>query len=89
MVVTRVRCGTGQVPRGGVWCVLLSTALLSAASAPAVPLIIDTDAGFDVDDVGAVCVGNALADLGEADIIGEARIAVSRQSTVRVLRPRA
>lgn len=34
-----------------------------------VRLIIDTDMGFDVDDVGAVCVANALADRGEADIV--------------------
>ena len=32
-------------------------------------LIIDTDAGFDVDDIGAITVANALADLGEVDII--------------------
>ena len=34
-----------------------------------VPLIIDTDMAFDVDDVGAVCAANALMDRGEADII--------------------
>ena len=28
-----------------------------------------TDAGFDVDDVGAVCLANALADNGEAEIV--------------------
>ena len=32
-------------------------------------LIIDTDAGFDVDDVGAVCLANALADNGETEIV--------------------
>ena len=32
-------------------------------------LLIDTDAGFDVDDVGALCVANALMDRGEVDII--------------------
>ena len=37
-------------------------------SAP-VRLIIDTDAGFDVDDVGAVAVANALADNNECVII--------------------
>ena len=31
-----------------------------------VPLIIDTDMSFDVDDVGAVCVAHALADRGAA-----------------------
>ena len=40
---------------------------------PPVPLIIDTDIGgggcMDVDDVGAVCVAHALADLGEADLL--------------------
>eukprot|EP00729_Bicosta_minor_P007225 gene7225-31713_t len=42
--------------------------VFAVASVP-VPLIIDTDAGFDVDDVGAVCIGNALMDAGEANII--------------------
>jgi purine nucleosidase len=46
----------------------LSAAAWIAAAAP-VPLIIDTDAGFDVDDVGAVCLGNALQDNGETEII--------------------
>ena len=31
--------------------------------------IIDTDAGFDVDDIGAITVANALEDLGEVEII--------------------
>jgi hypothetical protein len=35
-------------------------------------LLIDTDAGFDVDDVGALCIANALADRGEIDIIAVA-----------------
>jgi hypothetical protein len=34
-----------------------------------VRLIVDTDAGFDVDDVGAIGVANALMDAGEAEII--------------------
>jgi hypothetical protein len=34
-----------------------------------VPLIIDTDMSFDVDDVGAVCVAHALADRGEAALL--------------------
>jgi hypothetical protein len=45
---------------------LLLTALLSIA-AP-VPLIIDTDSGFDVDDVGAVCLANALMDAGASQL---------------------
>ena len=40
-----------------------------AKSQSPVRLIIDTDAGFDVDDIGAITVANALADLGEVDII--------------------
>ncbi|KAL1525528.1 hypothetical protein AB1Y20_020384 [Prymnesium parvum] len=32
-------------------------------------LIIDTDMSIDVDDVGAMCVAHALADLGEAEIL--------------------
>lgn len=39
-----------------------------ARSAP-VPLIIDTDMGFDVDDVGAVCAAHALEQSGEARIL--------------------
>ena len=40
----------------------------TVAAAP-VKLIVDTDAGFDVDDVGAISVANALQDAGEAEII--------------------
>lgn len=40
-----------------------------AAGAPT-QLIIDTDLGFDVDDVGAIAVAHALADQGHADILG-------------------
>lgn len=32
-------------------------------------MIIDTDMGFDVDDVGAVCVAQALQDNGETEIL--------------------
>ena len=32
-------------------------------------MIIDTDMGFDVDDVGALCVAHALADNNETDIL--------------------
>lgn len=34
-----------------------------------VPIIFDTDYGFDVDDVGALAVLHALADNGEADLL--------------------
>ena len=34
--------------------------LLSVSSSAPVPLIIDTDLGFDVDDVGALSVANHL-----------------------------
>jgi len=37
-------------------------------SESAVPLIIDTDASFDVDDVVAICMAHALMDNGEVDI---------------------
>jgi hypothetical protein len=43
---------------------------VAAAAAAPVKLLIDTDAGFDVDDVGAVCLANALQDNGEAEIVG-------------------
>merc|ERR1712166_1652138 len=39
-------------------------------SASKVQLIIDTDLGFDVDDVGAITVAHALADEGLVDIVG-------------------
>ena len=32
------------------------------------PLIIDTDASFDVDDVVAICMAHALMDAGEVEI---------------------
>ena len=32
-------------------------------------LLIDTDMSIDVDDVGALCIAHALADLGEARIL--------------------
>jgi hypothetical protein len=48
---------------------LLLVTMSGARAAAPVPLIIDTDAGFDVDDVGAVCLGNALQDNGETVII--------------------
>lgn len=41
-----------------------------APPAPApVKLIIDTDMGFDVDDVAAVCAAHALHDMGEVDVV--------------------
>ena len=42
-----------------------------AAAATGAPqrLIIDTDMGFDGDDVGAVCLGNALADAGLVELV--------------------
>ena len=50
--------------------ITISTTLtsLTAQAGPslaAVPLIIDTDASFDVDDVVAVCMAHALMDNGE------------------------
>ena len=36
---------------------LVATVLIAAAASPPVRLIVDTDAGFDVDDVGALGVG--------------------------------
>jgi hypothetical protein len=50
---------------------LVATVLIAAAFAasPPIRLIVDTDAGFDVDDVGALAVANALADNGECIIV--------------------
>ncbi|KAK3286669.1 hypothetical protein CYMTET_5786 [Cymbomonas tetramitiformis] len=49
-------------------CLLLLCALLRAHGAD-VKLIIDTDLGNDVDDVGALAVAHALADDGKVDIL--------------------
>ena len=48
-----------------LWCLAWSPPLISAV----VNLIIDTDLSVDVDDVGALCISHALADLGEANIL--------------------
>ena len=48
---------------------LLILVILTFARSDPVKLIIDTDMGFDVDDVGSVCMANALHDLGEVDIL--------------------
>lgn len=48
---------------------LKALALSAAATSLPVPLIIDTDMSFDVDDVLAVCVAHALADRGEARLL--------------------
>ena len=48
---------------------IILLAVRSQHAAP-VPLIIDTDLGFDVDDVGAVAVGNHLHDIGAANLLG-------------------
>jgi len=40
-----------------------------APTSVAVPLIIDTDMSFDVDDVGAICIAHAMMDRGEADLL--------------------
>ena len=47
----------------------LFLSLLFTLSSSVVKLIIDTDMGFDVDDVGAVCAAHAMADKGEVEII--------------------
>ena len=50
--------------------ILAILAMLATKSANAqVPLIIDTDASFDVDDVVAICLAHALADRGETKIL--------------------
>merc|ERR1719361_94823 len=47
----------------------VSTLIFYVSAAP-IPLIIDTDLGFDVDDAGAVAVGNHLMDIGACDLLG-------------------
>lgn len=44
--------------------------LIVMGHALGVPLILDTDLATDVDDVGALAVAHALADNGEAEILG-------------------
>lgn len=51
--------------------VLLSVALQACAQpSPPVPIVLDTDMESDVDDVGALAMLHALADWGEAEILG-------------------
>ena len=50
-------------------CYLLGSSILLPSILAQVPLIIDTDASFDVDDVVAICLAHALADRGEANIL--------------------
>jgi hypothetical protein len=49
---------------------MLSLFPQSTLAAAPVQLIIDTDLGFDVDDVGAIAVAHALADQGHVDLLG-------------------
>lgn len=50
-------------------CYLLGCTILLPSIFAQVPLIIDTDASFDVDDVVAICLAHALADRGETKIL--------------------
>ena len=47
---------------------LLTLSFIQLGHPAGVPLIIDTDASFDVDDVVAICMAHALMDRGEVDI---------------------
>ena len=49
--------------------VLLLAPRPSLAAAPPVKVIFDTDMAGDVDDVGALAILHAMADLGEAEIL--------------------
>jgi hypothetical protein len=48
---------------------LMASTTVRAAERPPVPVILDTDMGSDVDDVGSVAVLHALANRGEAKIL--------------------
>ena len=50
-------------------CYLLGSTIIIPSILAQVPLIIDTDASFDVDDVVAICLAHALADRGETKIL--------------------
>src|ERR1041384_5305009 len=52
-----------------VLALLLSLCRPSFAADPPVKVIFDTDMAADVDDVGALAILHALADLGEAEIL--------------------
>mgnify|MGYP002631429248 CR=1 FL=1 len=53
-----------------MWCLAALATLCVVGGATPVKIIIDTDLSIDVDDVGALCAAHALADLGEAEILG-------------------
>jgi hypothetical protein len=57
---------------GALAAVLLAIGLAGGATAAAAPVkvVFDTDMAGDVDDVGALAALHALADLGEAEILG-------------------
>lgn len=48
----------------------MNTAAAAATDAAPVPIIFDTDMAEDVDDVGALALLHALADRGEAELLG-------------------
>ncbi len=54
----------------GFSAVLLLLSMPAAVAAKPVPVILDTDMESDVDDVGALAMLHALADRGEAEILG-------------------
>ena len=49
---------------------LFVSSLIFCVKAAPIPLIIDTDLGFDVDDAGAIAVGNHLMDIGACELVG-------------------
>jgi inosine-uridine nucleoside N-ribohydrolase len=53
-----------------IWLIIFALAAVLAVSAEPVKIIMDVDMAEDVDDVGAVAVLHALADRGEAEILG-------------------
>ena len=57
----------------------------NAAAAAAGPqnLIVDTDMGFDVDDMVAVCLANALQDAGKANILAMVHNDLSEPCNIR------
>ena len=48
---------------------ILAFFLLFPPALAVVPLILDTDMDFNVDDVGALCLAHALQDLGETELL--------------------
>ena len=62
---------------------LLFTTIIGVQASP-IPIILDTDMTYDVDDVGALATLHALADLGEIEILGVAYNEIHRSGVAAI-----